>query len=97
MKHSAPPRTAAAVPSPEELLDIMADQSRPLRLDAFLRVLGLVRRRRRELEQTLNALAAEGRVLRLRGGLWVRPEHLKHIAGRFTALRDGGGFVTPVR
>ncbi|MBE6441955.1 MAG: ribonuclease R [Desulfovibrio desulfuricans] len=97
MKHSAPPHAAVAPPSPEELLDIMADQSRPLRLDAFMRVLGLARRRRRELEQTLNALAAEGRVLRLRGGLWVRPEHLKHIAGRFTALRDGGGFVTPVR
>ncbi len=84
-------------PSPEEVLTAMAAQSRPLRLDALLRILGLARRERHDLDNLLAGLQAEGRLLRLRGGLWIRPEQLRQLTGRFTALRDGGGFVTPMR
>ncbi|MEG6501797.1 hypothetical protein, partial [Desulfovibrio sp. 1214_IL3152] len=40
-------------PSPEELLQTLAAQNRPMRLDGLLRVLGLARRERKELEAAL--------------------------------------------
>ena len=94
------PRAAAhnpGFPSREELLDALAAQSRPMRVDGILRVMGLARRAKGDLEAMLTTLAEQGRLLRLRGGLWARPEALKHIVGRFSSLRDGGGFVTPMR
>ena len=94
------PRAAAhnpGFPSREELLDALAAQSRPMRVDGILRVMGLARRAKGDLEVMLTTLAEQGRLLRLRGGLWTRPEALKHIVGRFSSLRDGGGFVTPMR
>ena len=84
-------------PSREELLEAFSAQSRPMRVDGLLRVLGLARRAKGDLEAALTTLAEQGRLLRLRGGLWARPEALKHITGRFSSLRDGGGFVTPMR
>ncbi len=84
-------------PSREELLDALAAQSRPMRVGGILRIMGLARRAKGDLEAMLTTLAEQGRLLRLRGGLWTRPEALKHIVGRFSSLRDGGGFVTPMR
>ncbi|WP_374282488.1 ribonuclease R family protein [Desulfovibrio sp.] len=84
-------------PSRDELLDALAAQSRPMRVDGILRIMGLARRAKGDLEAMLTGLADQGRLLRLRGGLWARPEALKHIVGRFSSLRDGGGFVTPMR
>lgn len=81
----------------QELLDTFAAQARPLRLDTLLRVMGLARRSKGGLEEALTRMAAQGTLLRLRGGLWARPESLKSVLGRFSALRDGGGFVTPMR
>ncbi len=84
------------LPSQDELLEIFARESRPLRLDSLLRVTGLPRRAKKDLEESLNALAAQGRLARLRGGLWVRRDSLKSLVGRYQALRTGGGFVTPL-
>lgn len=84
-------------PSPDDLLQKLAAQNRPMRLDGLLRVLGLARRDRKELEAALEGLEQQGRTLRLRGGLWTRPENLKSLTGRFSALREGAGFVTPMR
>ena len=49
------------------------------------------------ISEALEDLEQQGRTLRLRGGLWIRPESLKTITGRFSALREGAGFVTPMR
>lgn len=84
-------------PSHEELLKTLAAQNRPMRLDGLMRVLGLARREKKELEAALDDLARQGKALRLHGGLWTRPENLKSITGRFSALREGAGFVTPMR
>lgn len=92
---SAP--ASGGFPSTEELLQTLAAQNRPMRLDGLLRVLGLARRERKELEAALDDLERQGSALRLRGGLWTRPENLKSITGRFSALREGAGFVTPMR
>lgn len=84
------------VPGSEELLEIFDRQARPMRLDGLLRAAALPRRAKKELEARLAELAHEGRLVRLRGGLWTRPESLKSVIGRFSALRNGGGFVTPL-
>ncbi|MBD5539398.1 MAG: VacB/RNase II family 3'-5' exoribonuclease [Desulfovibrio sp.] len=95
-KHRTDSRPGA-VPAGDELLAIFDRQARPLRLDALLRAARLPRQGKRQLEAELAALAAEGRLLRLAGGLWTRPESLRQITGRYRALRDGAGFVSPVR
>lgn len=80
-----------------ELLEIFHEQNRPLRLDALLRVTGLPRAARKMLEDQLYALADEGRLVRLQGGLWARADGLRQVRGRYMALRSGaGGFVTPL-
>ena len=80
-----------------EVLRAFRRQQRPMRLDGLLRVLGLPRRARRDLEDALHELAQNGRLLRLRGGLWTRADSLREVVGRYAALRNGaGGFVTPL-
>ena len=65
-----------------ELLEIFHEQNRPLRLDALLRVTGLPRAARKILEDQLYALADEGRLVRLQGGLWARADGLRQVRGR---------------
>ncbi|WP_165066551.1 VacB/RNase II family 3'-5' exoribonuclease [Desulfovibrio sp. ZJ200] len=84
------------IPGSEELLEIFDRQARPVRLDGLLRAAALPRRAKKNLEASLSELARQGRLVRLRGGLWTRPESLKSVIGRFSALRNGGGFVTPL-
>lgn len=86
-----------AVPAGEELLHIFDRQARPLRLDGLLRAARIPRHGKKRLEAELAALAREGKLLRLAGGLWTRPERLQTVTGRYRALRDGGGFVSPLR
>lgn len=79
------------------ILTALARQQRPMRLDGLLRVLGLPRRARKELEAALDELAREGKAVRQRGGLWSRADSLREVRGRYMALRSGaGGFVTPI-
>ena len=79
------------------ILTALARQQRPMRLDGLLRVLGLPRRARKELEAALDGLAREGKAVRQRGGLWSRADSLREVRGRYMALRSGaGGFVTPL-
>lgn len=79
------------------IMTALARQQRPMRLDGLLRVLGLPRRARKELEAALALLAREGKAVRQRGGLWSRADSLREIRGRYMALRSGaGGFVTPL-
>ena len=65
-----------------------------MRLDALLRAAAIPRQKKRQLEAQLAALAHEGRLLCLPGGLWTRPERLASVRGRYRSLRDGGGFVS---
>lgn len=79
------------------ILTALARQQRPMRLDGLLRVLGLPRRARKELEAALDGLAREGKAVRQRGGLWSRADSLREVRGRYMVLRSGaGGFVTPL-
>lgn len=77
------------------LLDTFKEAQRPLRMDPLLRMLGLPRKQKRNLEAQLDSLQSAGLVLRLRGGSWGLVEHLKLITGRLTVQRTGIGFVQP--
>lgn len=79
----------------EVLLEVFHDAQRPLKLDLLLRILGLQRKRKRELEQQLEQLQAGGQILRLRGGAWGLVKHLKMLTGRLVVQRTGVGFVLP--
>lgn len=85
----------ARIPSKEDLLTILAKQNRPLRLDAMLKVLGLRKRARTEMENILNSLASENRLARLPGGAWAVPGILKEVTGIFRSLPSGAGIVRP--
>lgn len=84
------------VPGSEELLEIFDRQARPMRLDGLAARRGLAAPGQEGIGSAPAELAHEGRLVRLRGGLWTRPESLKSVIGRFSALRNGGGFVTPL-
>ena len=81
----------AALPHAAQLEQTFAAQARPMRLDDLLRVLRLPRRSKK------NLLADQGRLIRLPGGLWAQPQSLRTVIGRFSALRNGGGLVSPQR
>lgn len=88
--------SAAALPDAAGLLETFRTMQRPLRLDDLLRVLHLPRRVKRDLETLLESLAAEGRLLRLRGGVWVAADAVHTVIGHYVVQRNGAGFVTPV-
>lgn len=79
----------------EGLLRIFASIQHPLRRDDLLRIGGLKRRDKRQLEKLLSALDEDGRIVRTPSGAWVPAERLGSAAGRFHAHSRGGGFVTP--
>ncbi|MEG2005562.1 MAG: RNB domain-containing ribonuclease, partial [Bilophila sp.] len=73
----------------------MSKVQHPVRLDDLVRFLDLSRRDKRALEELLDALVAQGRVLRLRGGKWVTAAQANVITGVLSIQRSGVGFVTP--
>lgn len=85
-----------ALPDAAALRECFRTLQRPLRLDDLLRVLHLPRRDKRELEARLRALADQGQLLRLRGGVWVAADAVRTVTGRYVVQRNGAAFVTPV-
>ena len=79
----------------EEVLGLMGKIRHPVRLDDLIRFLDLSRRDKKPLENLLDALQAEGRVIRLRGGKWVEASQARIVTGVLSIQRSGAGFVTP--
>lgn len=78
-----------------EVVELMSKVQHPVRLDDLIRFLDLSRRDKRAVEDLLDALQAQGRVLRLRGGKWVAAAQANVITGVLSIQRSGAGFVTP--
>ena len=53
----------------------------------------LSRRDKKPLENLLDALQAEGRVIRLRGGKWVEASQARIVTGVLSIQRSGAGDV----
>lgn len=93
-KKGAPQDSFRDEPLSEKLIErLLKDVRKPLRLDDFLRILGLPRRRKKELESYLRDLLASGRAVRLAGGGYALAAALKRVTGVLSVQRSGVGFV----
>ena len=78
----------------ESLLEkILREVHKPLRLDDFLRVLGLPRQQKKALEHILHGLLDSGRVVRIGGGGYALVSSFKMFSGVLFMHRSGAGFV----
>ncbi|EGY26711.1 ribonuclease R [Desulfovibrio sp. A2] len=83
------------LPDANELANLFREAHRPLKIDALMRMLGLHRRMKADLEERLDALVHQGRIIRLRGGAWGLVEQLRLVTGTLSIQRSGMGFVLP--
>ncbi len=81
---------------PAEVLELFKTVGHPLRLDDAIRFLDLPRRGKKALRALLDALAAQGRLLRLSGGRWADASQAPTLAGVLSIQRSGAGLVTPL-
>ena len=81
--------------SGEQILQMMAEEDRPLLLREILRRLGLQKEQRQEAREFLRNLAEEGRIIRIRGNRYGLPSKMNLIVGRIKTHPDGYGFVIP--
>ncbi len=88
-------RTAPDELSAETLLTALKSGNKPLRLDDFLRVLGLPRKAKKRLDAELGALVENGTLLRLTGGAYAMASRLRQVSGVLHMQRSGVGFVMP--
>ncbi|MEG6505935.1 ribonuclease R [Nitratidesulfovibrio sp. 1201_IL3209] len=83
------------LPDANDLAALFREAHRPLKIDALMRMLGLHRRMKKELEDRLDDLVRQGRIIRLRGGAWGLVEQLRLVTGTLSIQRSGMGFVLP--
>jgi len=83
------------LPDANDLATLFREAHRPLKIDALMRMLGLHRRMKNELEDRLDDLVRQGRIIRLRGGAWGLVEQLRLVTGTLSIQRSGMGFVLP--
>ncbi len=81
--------------SAPQILDLMAEEDRPLLLREILRRLGLQEEQRHQAREYLKDLAESGKVVRIRGNRYGLPSKMNLIVGRVKAHPDGYGFVIP--
>ncbi len=84
---------SSALLSAEDIVETLKRVHKPLRLDDFLRVFALPRRRKKDLERELSALLEAGSLLRLSGGAYCLATGLKELTGTLHMQRSGVGFV----
>jgi len=78
-----------------QILEIMAEEDRPLLLREILRRLGLAKEHRHQARECLKNLAEEGKVVRIRGNRYGLPSKMNLVVGRVKAHPEGYGFVIP--
>lgn len=78
----------------EEILSAFGSGA-PLRLDDVLRRLGITRRAKRAVLDSLRELESSGAIVSLRGGAWALASRLKRLRGVLSVQRSGAAFVRP--
>jgi ribonuclease R len=81
--------------STPQILQVMAEEDRPLLLREILRRLGLQKNQRQEAREFLRDLAEGGKVVRIRGNRYGLPSKMNLIVGKVKTHHDGYGFVIP--
>jgi ribonuclease R len=81
--------------SAPQIVDLMAEEDRPLLLREILRRLGLQKEQRHQAREVLKDLEETGKVVRIRGNRYGLPSKMNLVVGRVKAHPDGYGFVIP--
>ncbi len=89
------PALPVSDPDGRDVVAVLKRVHKPLRLDDFLRIFALPRRRKKNLEAELAALLEAGELLRLGGGAYCLSSGLKETSGTLHMQRSGIGFVLP--
>lgn len=79
-------------PTSATIFDFLCRQSRPRRLDAIARAIGVTDKK--ELSAMLAQLAEAGKIARLSGGMWLALNNIALQTGQFRQLASGNGLVT---
>ena len=69
--------------------------SRPLKVSEIVKQLGLPDTRRREFRNLIKKMAAEGSLIKIRGGRYGLPDQMSLVTGILQGHANGFGFVTP--
>ncbi len=81
--------------SASQILQLMAEEDRPLLLREILRRLGLRKEQRQRAREFLRNLTEGGKVVRIRGNRYGLPSKMNLIVGRVKTHPEGYGFVIP--
>jgi ribonuclease R len=81
--------------SPEQILQFMEAEDRPLLLREVLRHTGLQKEQRQRAKALFKDLAEEGKIARIRGNRYGLPSKMNLVIGRLKCHPDGYGFVIP--
>ena len=81
--------------SREQILELMAEEDRPLLFREVLRRLDLRKENRQRAKELFRDLAEEGKIVRIRGNRYGLPSKMNLIVGRVKCHPDGYGFVIP--
>ena len=83
------------LPSREYVMQVMADEGRPLLLDDLVVLLDIAPSEREMFQRRLGAMEREGQLLRNRKGDYILPERASLTLGKIQGHQDGYGFLVP--
>ncbi len=83
------------LPSREYILQILADEGRPVSFDQLSDLLDIANSEREMFQRRLSAMEREGQLMRNRRGDFIIPERASLTAGRIQGHQDGYGFLVP--
>lgn len=81
--------------SPEQILQLMEEEDRPLLTREILRRLDLQKEGRQKAKELLRGLADEGRIVKIRGNRYGLLAKMNLVVGKVKCHPDGYGFVIP--
>ncbi|MBS1160301.1 MAG: RNAse [Proteobacteria bacterium] len=83
------------LPSREYIIQIMADEGRPLVFLELVELLDITESEHEMFQRRLGAMEREGQLMRNRKGGYILPERASLTAGRIQGHQDGYGFLIP--
>ncbi|WP_319238005.1 ribonuclease R [uncultured Propionivibrio sp.] len=83
------------LPSREYVVQVLADQGRPVSFDFLCDLLDVHKAERESFVRRLAAMEREAQLMRNRKGAYILPERASLIAGRVEGHADGYGFLVP--
>ncbi len=83
------------LPSREYIMQIMADEGRPVEFVELVELLDITTAEKDMFQRRLGAMEREGQLMRNRKGAYILPERAGLTPGRIQGHQDGYGFLVP--